>query len=276
MTVVSHLASLFWQLEYCETAAVTPALELAKLALVTSRDEEEDDADKGGTDTSNDTDATLVGDGPSRFPLSDPPNSANSSSLSILGKRSRNGSQQGDPMEVDSPVAASSPDADGFTMISLRAHEDAAAAQEQAGSSNQVPVTSQDADGDAVMGEGSDESPSQLPPLPPRKPEPSNSVMMFGKRTLLLDRSGAKYFETGRQHDVSECMDNCMFQIETALLKFDELSGSQSSKTSVVKRCVFFRLRHSMSSRPQKALLRQATTAHIGAGRRSLITAFFA
>jgi ubiquitin carboxyl-terminal hydrolase 25/28 len=29
-----------------------------------------------------------------------------------------------------------------------------------------------------------------------------------------------------------------MFQIETALLKFDEMSGSQNGKTSVVKRCV--------------------------------------
>lgn len=40
----------------------------------------------------------------------------------------------------------------------------------------------------------------------------------------------------GKQHDVSECMDNCMFQIETALLKFDGLSGSQAGKDSVVKR----------------------------------------
>jgi len=40
----------------------------------------------------------------------------------------------------------------------------------------------------------------------------------------------------GKQHDVSECMDNCMFQIETALLKFDGLSGSHDSKGSIVKR----------------------------------------
>lgn len=42
----------------------------------------------------------------------------------------------------------------------------------------------------------------------------------------------------GKQHDVAECMDNCMFQIETALLKFDSMIGSQSDedKTSVVKR----------------------------------------
>lgn len=43
----------------------------------------------------------------------------------------------------------------------------------------------------------------------------------------------------GKQHDVAECMDNCMFQLETALLKFDGLSesrGESSDKTSVVKR----------------------------------------
>jgi hypothetical protein len=30
-----------------------------------------------------------------------------------------------------------------------------------------------------------------------------------------------------------------MFQIETALLKFGEMSGSQNDKTIVVKRCAF-------------------------------------
>lgn len=40
---------------------------------------------------------------------------------------------------------------------------------------------------------------------------------------------------SGKQHDVAECMDNCMFQIETALLKFDPLS-SAVDKGSIVKR----------------------------------------
>ena len=44
----------------------------------------------------------------------------------------------------------------------------------------------------------------------------------------------------GRQHDVSECMDNCVFQIETALLKFDGLDESEDGKSSVVKRYVAF------------------------------------
>lgn len=43
---------------------------------------------------------------------------------------------------------------------------------------------------------------------------------------------------TGKQHDVSECMDNCMFQIETALLKFDGLSGTDDDKGSIVKRYI--------------------------------------
>jgi len=51
---------------------------------------------------------------------------------------------------------------------------------------------------------------------------------------------------SGKQHDVAECMDNCIFQIETALLKFDgmtESQGGSSDKTSVVKRyasAIFF------------------------------------
>ena len=44
----------------------------------------------------------------------------------------------------------------------------------------------------------------------------------------------------GRQHDVSECMDNCMFQIETALLDFpdEEMANADPDKTSIVKRFV--------------------------------------
>ena len=58
---MKHLSDLFWNMEHCKTATVTPELELAKLALVTSQDEEEDETDKGVHGLrSNDTDATLV------------------------------------------------------------------------------------------------------------------------------------------------------------------------------------------------------------------------
>ena len=99
--VVTQLADLFWNLEYCEDPAVKPSIELAKLALVTSKDEEEE-GDKAGTDSSNDTDVTLVEDGSTR--VSAPPETITTSpirtSFSILGKRSRGA---GSKMEIDVP-----------------------------------------------------------------------------------------------------------------------------------------------------------------------------
>ena len=75
---------------------------------------------------------------------------------------------------------------------------------------------------DATSGAAAGQAVSKVPPLPPRpKTQSSGSDMMFGK-----------------QHDVAECMDNCMFQMETALLKFGELAGSDDSKRSIVKRCI--------------------------------------
>lgn len=103
--VVTQLADLFWNLEYCEDPAVKPTIELAKLALVTSKDEEEEEGDKAGTDSSNDTDVTLVEDGPTR--VSAPPETMTASPIqssftSILGKRSRG---PGSKMDIDTPDA---------------------------------------------------------------------------------------------------------------------------------------------------------------------------
>ena len=102
--VVTQLANLFWNLEYCEDPAVKPTIELAKLALVTSKDEEEEEVDKAGTDSSNDTDVTLVEDGSTR--VSAPSETMTASpiqgSFSILGKRSRGA---GSKMDIDTPDA---------------------------------------------------------------------------------------------------------------------------------------------------------------------------
>lgn len=230
---INQLADLFFNLEYCETASVTPTLELAKLALITSRDEEEDEVDKGGTDSSNDTDATLVDDGPSRTTLgpSSLSDSPGTSSSSVLGKRPRDLDRQRSEMEVDSPLSQSPKERDGFVLVS--AHDDlhppeAASSSTDAtkleASSSKIHVT--DKDGDLKMSG----SATPKPPLPARKRvEQSDSTMMFGK-----------------QHDVAECMDNCMFQIETALLKFDDMSES-SDKTSVVKSLFYGKIRQRLT-----------------------------
>jgi ubiquitin carboxyl-terminal hydrolase 25/28 len=76
--------------------------------------------------------------------------------------------------------------------------------------------------------------------------------MMFGEWTW-IDIEGCSCLEIGKQHDVSECMDNCMFQIETALLKFDEQASTDSNKMSIVKRCAV----------PHAFAVRQAKQLHL-------------
>lgn len=227
---VHRLAELFWELEYSETAAVTPSIELAKLALVTSKDEEEDNGDSVQTDSSNDTDATLVEDAPPRHTperLSSP--ASRGSPSSVLGKRPRNESAP-DQMETDSPTRTPDVIKDDYVMVKSPRTVGSGSGMPEAGPSS-APA---DNDGDVEMTDARQtEEKKQPPPLPPRKAttKVADSGMMFG-----------------RQHDVSECMDNCMFQIETALLKFDELSGSGDDKTSVVKRLFYGKIRQRLTA----------------------------
>jgi ubiquitin carboxyl-terminal hydrolase 25/28 len=195
LLVISQLADLFWQLEYCSTTAVTPTIELAKLALVTSRDEEEDEADKGGTDSSNDTDATLVDDGPSRILASDqilqPPGSPGLSLGSVLGKRPRDVERQRSEMDVDSPVESK----DAFVAVqTFRLSNSPPLVSEPSPSQvPDVPMSSDDKDVDVEMqtqdGLPVDDQPVQKPTLPPKKAtQISDSTMMFGR--LLSSVSG--------------------------------------------------------------------------------------
>ncbi|KAI0319953.1 hypothetical protein OF83DRAFT_1169745 [Amylostereum chailletii] len=223
---VSQLADLFWEMQYNERASITPTIELAKLALVTSKDEEEDDVDRGGTDSSNDTDATLVDDAPPRIMVESPVRSPSEGSMSsILGKRPRDHSGESN-MEVDHrPTEADKEN---------RATTSTAAAG-PSGSQAQPLQPSKDSSGEKGMDvdpprdpESSNQASRKPPPLPTRKA--TESSMMFG-----------------RQHDVSECMDNCIFQIETALLKFSGLSDTEEGKASLVKRLFFGTLKQRLT-----------------------------
>ncbi|KAH7927253.1 cysteine proteinase [Leucogyrophana mollusca] len=228
---VSQLADLFWQMEYCDTAAITPTMDLAKLALVTSRDEEDEEADRGGTDSSNDTDATLVEDGPARLSQADSTNS-------VLGKRLRD-----DPkpieMDVDSPTSPASVVGEGgFVMVSKpsspRRSKSPRLLADGSGSGSKVSQINSGVSDDTEMQDSSKAVVAETRKTPPsstRKPTvSSDSVMMFGK-----------------QHDVSECMDNCMFQIEIALLKFDGLNGVEDKDSSIVKRLFYGKIRQRLT-----------------------------
>lgn len=251
VTVVNQLAGLFRNLEYSEQAAVTPTIDLAKLALVTSQDEEEEDQGGAGTDASNDTDATLVEDGPVRALERSSPSPVNSPTRSppsptVLGKRNRG--RASDAGVVDMEGITTAEDDRGFVVVSKspsprREEEKEKETQqrpkpERKGSSFKRKATTEQED--VVM---KDVQQRKAPPLPPRKPAHNDSVMMFGKCCQdTWPNWGADGDLAGRQHDVSECMDNCMFQIETALLDFNEqemAATSQSDKTSVIKRSTF-------------------------------------
>ena len=190
-TVINQLAELFFNLEYCESAAVTPSIELAKLALVTSRDEEEDEADKGGTDSSNDTDATLVDDAPARIvnetTTIEIPRSPSRSPNSVLGKRARDVERQPSAMDLDPPSPPRNPD--HFGSSPMRGGSDSppplvspgspyGSALEASGSESLLKI-----DNDVEM-RGTPAPEKKPPPLPPRKATTSDSVMMFGTTRL--------------------------------------------------------------------------------------------
>jgi ubiquitin carboxyl-terminal hydrolase 25/28 len=181
-SVLGQLADLFSNLEYSKTAAVTPTIELAKLALVTSRDEEDDEIEKGGTDSSNDTDATLVDDGISRPSLTGQPREASPQSPSVLGKRARDEKKSTD-MEIDSPICESPHDKEGFVLVSSPPKVPPESSQNLA----PEPSSSRHQGGNEDV-EMQNVTPSQKPPpLPPRKkPETSSSDMMFGKVQIFV------------------------------------------------------------------------------------------
>lgn len=165
------MAELFNNLEFSEKPAVTPTLELAKLALVTSRDEEEEEIDKSGTDCSNDTDATLVEDGASSQPPVETSSPHVSTGKSVLGKRGRELDRKGNEMDVESPVTQSPVDKDGFVMISRK---DMSSPVEQSGN-----TTGPEASSSKTQLHELEENVSNSTPL--KRAEPSDSTMMFGR-----------------------------------------------------------------------------------------------
>lgn len=163
--VVSELAELFWNLEHADIASITPTMELAKLALVTSKDEE-DDIEQTATDSSNDTDATLVEDALPRTGTltSSPVGSPGASSSSVLGKRSRE-KEIGSRMSIDSVT-----DKDNYVIISKNLDAGPSGVGDAGASEAEMK--------DIIEAPAPASSGTKPPPLPPRKT--SESVMMFG------------------------------------------------------------------------------------------------
>ena len=148
-------------------------MDLAKLALVTTQDEEEDDQGGAGTDASNDTDATLVDDGPihrsSPSPIREP------TSPSVLGKRNR-----GRIPDVEMEGITTIDEDKDYVVVSKSpspkpsSGKDRPTPERKASSSKRKTPTERE---DVVMKDAHDH---KAPPLPPRKVTTSDSTMMFG------------------------------------------------------------------------------------------------
>ncbi|TFK68265.1 cysteine proteinase [Pluteus cervinus] len=214
---VGQLAVLFTNLEYCDAPSVTPSMELAELALVTSKDEDEE-ADGRGTESSNDTDATLVDELPGHSAQQ-----SNPTQSSILGKRPRD-LQRPEEMDVDL-LSPRNPNEQGRALSPILLDLDQGPV---AGPSNRPEASTSgsrlDFEGDVEM--------KKQPPLPARKNTRVNS-----ESTMI-----------GKQHDVAECMDNCMFQIETALLPFNSTESQEDvGKSSVVKKLFYGKIKQRLT-----------------------------
>lgn len=233
VSVVSQLADLFCNLEHSEDASVTPTMDLAKLALVTSRDEEDEEAESRGTDSSNDTDATLVEDSQSLGRLADA-----DTADTVLGKRARDDNA----MDVDEVASPKSPVSDseknGYVMVSPpsspRRSKSPRLDSASSSSSSSKSISSKETAVKSSVQQSDEDAPKNSC-LPERKMQTtSDSAMRFGRSFFESLKNTAISFP-GKQHDVSECMDNCMFQIEIALLNFSDLNDPQE-KGSLVKR----------------------------------------
>lgn len=247
VAVVVLLQALYNQLIHAPTTSVTPVTELAYLALVPSK--EENDLAKPPSLIVTDDEVIII-----------EPSPTEAKSPSVLGKRRSDHLDETVALEgpvakskSQSPAAASIEPLDEDTRMqtgSPEPHEMERARQTRrragttdslspllgASSNETLPMTTQETmDGvveisapvDVEMDVIVSTPPSVAPPLPPRRqPSLVSKVSDLGEEV-------ANYMAFGKQNDVTECMDNVMFQIECALIR----GGSElESEQSLVKR----------------------------------------
>jgi ubiquitin carboxyl-terminal hydrolase 25/28 len=263
---------------------VTPEIDLAKLALITSKDEETETLVSAAAQSKDSSLKSVLPDGtltepfigpvrppppppsPTQSPITSShqpppdqqiPNPSSPPSSTVLGKRPFNAVERRSTIEIDgsSFVMATSSEqtSAGLLVANKPQRANTEPLQSAAGPlASQEPSQSRSqGDGDVEMTDASQVTSNAVastskhedrvygpppPPLPPRNKKPEVRVdMMFGMSLLnsgypSLDESKTP---TGKQNDVAECMDNCMFQIEAAM-QFDVVPAED--RPSLIKR----------------------------------------
>lgn len=226
LAVVVLLKTLFEQLIHAPVSAVTPETELAYLALVPSREEAEAAAEPILAGPSSAEPDAIQTDSPASAASAPPPvaSPAESSEMvkspsSVLGKR-KNDDEEDEVMqtELQSPTLSRSNqvlgerDMNRPTGSVVAADDSAQTPSDGAEDDAEQPRIKR---GRSLENREQDPQPSQQapPPLPPRPALPAPDT-----KRQELERQVSSYMSFGRQNDVTECMDNVIFQVEAALL----------------------------------------------------------
>ncbi|BGP21214.1 ubiquitin-specific protease ubp2 [Rhodotorula toruloides] len=253
---VKLLQNLYQQLIHAPVPAVTPETELAYLALVPSKEE----ADAATTASSAPiADQGELTDEPVAMATEDEGQvSANENSdrspSSVLGKR-KNGN---DSVAEDTQMHPLSPTlAATSRRTSILTISDEAVDAQMVESSQQQTLAADDEDGHRIKrGKSVDRTPAgedelvtadAPPPLPPRPalPAPPTEGKTGKEKEKELERQFSTYMAFGRQNDVTECMDNVMFQVEAALLA-NAANGQAHDAANLLRRTFYGMMRQQL------------------------------
>ncbi|GAA6018600.1 hypothetical protein JCM11491_006159 [Sporobolomyces phaffii] len=283
------LQTLFQQLTYSTSAAITPETELAYLALVPGKDEAGiQDASEKNDDRSTgrvvDDEDLIILDPPENVSSPDKDPLAGSKSPSVLGKRTTDEKEEDVPMssedpvpasssivppigsnsqllDTDNPVASDSEMAEAFPLPPLSRSSSCTAASlderhpkrgrsvDQSPSGTLPAVETSDRGTDPVRAVIQPSIATTLSSSPAPPPLPPRPLLRDQTKDQKLEAQVSDYMAFGRQNDVTECMDNVMFQVEAAL-QFDCDQGTGS----LLKRIFFGKNR-------QKLVFQDAATA---------------
>ncbi|GAA5981496.1 hypothetical protein JCM10908_004128 [Rhodotorula pacifica] len=247
------LKTLFEQLIHAPVSAVTPETELAYLALVPSREEVEAAAAPASAPSLTAEPDTIKSDSPTAS-RSSPAASSDTvkSPSSVLGKRKNGDEGDDDAMQVDllSPMAAKPTRPLGERDLNRSLDASAESASELPNAvSEEAPADGSDyprikrgrsTEGDQTNMQVDEAASPAPPPLPPR---PTAAPPDKEKE---LERQVSSYMAFGRQNDVTECMDNVMFQVEAALLA-NSRNGHAEETANLLRKTFFGTLRQQIA-----------------------------
>ncbi|GAA5861374.1 hypothetical protein JCM3774_000228 [Rhodotorula dairenensis] len=251
------LKTLFEQLIHAPVSAVTPETELAYLALVPSREEVEAAAAAATSAPPLTGEPETIKPDSSSTSGASPAASSDTvkSPSSVLGKR-KNGDDEEEFMQVD--LLSSTPNKSErllgerdlnrvtdppSTVVPTTGAESGELAVEESDYPRIKRGRSTDGDKAEASSMKLDQvaSPAPPPPLPPR---PTTTAAPDKEKEL--ERQVSTYMAFGRQNDVTECMDNVMFQVEAALLA-NSRNGHAEETANLLRKTFFGTMRQQIA-----------------------------